>query len=64
MDYRTLQYELTGINNLLGLSEDSVKVLPVKPSRGHIEVRLISSLHEMQINIDENAVISCMVFSQ
>jgi len=54
MDYRTLQYELTGINTLLGLSEDSVKVLPVRPSRGHVQVRLHSSCHQMEINIDED----------
>jgi len=53
VNYRDLQYELTGINDLLNLTEDTIKVLPVKPSRGHIQARLRPSRHLIQINIDE-----------
>jgi len=54
MDYKTLQYELVGLNTLLNLTEDSIKVFPVKPSYGHIELKLSPSSRQIRINIDEN----------
>lgn len=58
MDYRTLEYELTGINTLLGDTETSFKVLPVKPSRGHIQARLRTPSNKLEINVDEDWDIS------
>jgi len=54
MDYKTLQYELVGLNTILNLTEDSIEVFPTKPSHGHIEVKLIPSARKIRINIDED----------
>ena len=54
MDYKTLQYELRGLNTLFNLTEDSIKVFPVKPSYGHIDLKLSSLAHQITIDIDEN----------
>ncbi len=54
MDYKTLQSELEGISALLGSNENSFKVLPVKPSHGHIQTRLHPSSGQLEINIDED----------
>ncbi|MBE0477949.1 hypothetical protein IBX65_02360 [Candidatus Aerophobetes bacterium] len=58
MDYKTLQYELTGLNTLLNLTEASIEVFPVKPSPGHIQFQLSSTPHKIKINIHEDWNIS------
>ncbi|HHF97979.1 MAG TPA: hypothetical protein ENL39_00620 [Candidatus Aerophobetes bacterium] len=54
MNYKDFQAEIRGLNSLLNLTEDSIRVYPVKPSRGHIEIKLSPLTGTIDINIDEN----------
>jgi len=54
MDYKDFQYEIRGLNTLLNLTQDSIRVFPVKPSEGHIEIKISPLSHTININIDEN----------
>jgi|GEM_PF-2372765 len=54
MDYKTLEYELTGLANLLELGDVSIKVSPVKPSLTHVSSRISPQNGQIEISIDED----------
>jgi len=54
MDYKTLEYELTGLANLLELGDLSIKVFPVKPPLTHLSSRISPQNGQIEISIDED----------
>ncbi len=54
MDYKTLEYELTGLANLLELADVSIKVFPVKPPLAHLSSKISPQSGQIEISIDED----------